>query len=240
MVPTTEIKNKLWDKGIKNTKLWPRGVYPEKFNIQYRSQTLRKQWGAQNKKVILFSGRFVWYKGLDSFIEVYNLFKKKGPKDVVFVLAGSGPIFRVLKKQMPDAHFPGYLSGKELSRVYASSDLFLFPSATETFGNVVLEALSSGLPSVVSDRGGCKEIINKSGAGLVAKTNDPVDFYNKCVQILKEKVFYEELRKNALEYAKSQTWDANNSLVIKEYIRLNTNKIKKDYNYESKSDAVYK
>jgi len=220
MVPTTEIKDKLKNKGIKNTKLWPRGVYTDKFSIKFRSQTLRSQWDGHNKKVILYSGRFVWYKGLETFMEVYDLFKKHGHQDVVFVLAGDGPISKVLKKRMPEAHFPGYLSGKELSSVYASSDLFLFPSTTETFGNVVLEALSSGLPAVVSDMGGCKEIIGKSGAGLVARSDDTNNFYQNCLRILNDELFYKKLQKSALEYAKSQSWDINNSLIIEEYLRL--------------------
>lgn len=240
MVPTKEIEDKLKDKGIKNTKLWPRGVHSDKFNSSFRSQTLRSHWGARNKNVILYSGRFVWYKGLKTIIEVYNLFTKQGPRDVEFVLAGNGPIEKVLKKQMPDAHFPGYLNGIELSRVYASSDLFLFPSPTETFGNVVMEALSSGLPTVVSDRGGCKEIIMKSGAGLIARAGDPNDFYHKCVQILKDKIFYDNLRKKALEYSKTQTWDMNNSLVITEYLRLNSNKKGKGYRYKTEPETVHK
>ncbi|MFC2141003.1 glycosyltransferase, partial [Acidobacteriota bacterium] len=168
----------------------------------------------------LYSGRFVKYKDLETFIEVYNLFKEHGPGDVLFVLAGDGPTRDELVRRMPDAHFPGYLEGEELSRVYASSDILLFPSTTETFGNVVLEALASGLPAVVSDIGGCKEVVGKSLAGLVAKANDPLDFYQKCKQLVEDETLYKEMQQKGLKFAKRRSWKTINNRVIDQYLDL--------------------
>jgi len=220
LAPTEEIIDKLKSKGIKHTKLWSRGIHLDKYSIAFRSQSLRAEWGAQDKKVILYSGRFVWYKDLETFIEVYNLFKERGPGNVLFVLAGDGPIGDELERRMPDAHFPGYLEGEELSRVYASSDILLFPSTTETFGNVVLEALASGLPAVVSDVGGCKEVVGKSLAGLVAKANDPLDFYQKCKQLVEDETLYKKMQQEGLNFAQKCSWKVINNGVIDHYLLL--------------------
>jgi len=220
LAPTEEIIEKLKSKGIKHTKLWSRGIHLDRYSIDFRSQSLRAQWGAKSKKVILYSGRFVKYKDLETFIEVYNLFKEQGPGNVLFVLAGDGPTRDELERRMPNALFPGYLEGEELSSVYASSDILLFPSTTETFGNVVLEALASGLPAVVSDVGGCKEIIRKSLAGLVAKANDPLDFYQKCKQLVEDEALYEEMQQKGLKFAKKRSWNTINNRVIGQYLYL--------------------
>ena len=121
---------------------------------------------------------------------------------------------------MPDAHFPGYLEGEELSHVYASSDILLFPSTTETFGNVVLEALASGLPAVVSDVGGCKEVVGKSLAGLVAKANDPLDFYQKCKQLVEDESLYKKMQLEGLNFAQKCSWKVINNGVIAHYLLL--------------------
>ncbi|MFQ6081955.1 MAG: glycosyltransferase family 4 protein [Candidatus Aminicenantia bacterium] len=225
-VSTEEMAGRLKEKGIKNIKIWSRGIHREHYNPEFRSDALRSKWGAQNEKVILYSGRFVWYKDLDTYMEVYRLFKEKGPENVVFVMLGNGPIEEELKKRMPDAIFPGYLIGKELSTAYASSDILLFPSTTETFGNVIQEALASGLPAVVSDIGGCKEIVYKSDGGLVAKAKDANSFYECCKQLVLDEDLYVKKRRNGLKYAKSKSWKEINGRVIQEYITLTSNQAK--------------
>lgn len=223
LAPTDEIIQKLDHYGISNTKLWSRGIHLNRYNPDFRSTELRKKWKAENKKVILYSGRFVWYKDLETFIGVYELFKKHGPDNVTFVLAGDGPIREELERRMPDAIYPGYLHGEELSRVYASSDIFLFPSTTETFGNVVLEGLASGLPAVVSDVGGCQEIVENADAGMAVKAKAPQLFYESCKRLVEDKSYYERCRQNGLKYAKAHSWNAINGRVIAEYQEMISN-----------------
>jgi glycosyltransferase involved in cell wall biosynthesis len=226
LAPTDEIIGKLKSYGIEHVKLWSRGIHLNKYSRNFRAPSLRAAWGAQSrdKKVILYSGRFVWYKDLETFIKVYERFKEHGPHNVAFVLAGDGPIRDELERRMPDAYFSGYLQGEELSRAYASADLLLFPSTTETFGNVVLEAISSGIPAVVSDVGGCKEIISKSGAGLVARAADPDSFYSHCKRIICDTKLYNHMQAKGLKYAEERSWKKINSLVIQEYERICRNK----------------
>lgn len=216
-VPTSEMARVLESRGIKNIKIWSRGINKEIYSPKYRSKNLRRKWKALDRKVILYSGRFVWYKDLDVFLKVYELFKERGPANVSFVLAGDGPIKEDLIIRMPDAHFPGYLYGKDLSRVYASADIFLFPSTTETFGNVVQEALSSGLPTIVSDIGGCKELVLRSGGGLVAKAKDPYAFYESCKRLVEDEDLYKKMRRNGLRFTEDQRWENINRKLIEEY-----------------------
>jgi len=223
-VPTQEVSGILKSKGVGNVRIWSRGVDRKLFNPKYRSNELREKWNAGDRKVILYAGRFVWYKALDVFLKVYQLFKRKNPENVSFILAGDGPIKEYLKEKMPDGHFPGYLDQEDLSRVYASADLLLFPSNTETFGNVVLEALSSGVPAVVSDKGGCKEIIARSQGGLVAKAGDPHSFYENCMKLLKDDDLYKRMQRNGLLFAEEQRWDKINGKLIKEFKDLGKQK----------------
>jgi phosphatidylinositol alpha 1,6-mannosyltransferase len=228
LAPTEEVIGKLKNFGIQNTKLWSRGIHLEYFNPSFRSESLRRQWGVapnetQPTKIILYSGRFVWYKDLQTFIDTYYLFKKNGPHNVKFVLAGDGPIREELERQMPDAVFTGYVTGETLSRVYASADLLLFPSTTETFGNVVQEALASGIPAVVSDVGGCKEIIRKSSAGLIAKAKDAKHFYMCTKRLLFDEKRYRQCKECGLEHAQNLSWQRINNHVIEEYYSISHN-----------------
>jgi glycosyltransferase involved in cell wall biosynthesis len=218
--PTRKVAGSLERRGIRDVDLWPRGIHRERFHPRFRSRELRKRWGAEGKKAILFSGRFVWYKGLEIFVRVYGLFKGRRKDDVRFVLLGDGPVRGDLKTRMPDAVFTGYLKGEELSRAYASADILLFPSITETFGNVVLEALASGLPAVVSDIGGCQEVVKDSGGGCVARAEDPVMFFKHCVSLVEDLHLYQSLRENGLRYAEKQAWDSINETIIGKYLEL--------------------
>jgi glycosyltransferase involved in cell wall biosynthesis len=218
--PTKIVADELKQRNVKNVKVWARGIDRNKYHPRHKSTKLREDWRAHDRKVILYAGRFVWYKDLDVFSRVYSLFKEKGPKDVRFVLAGDGPIREELRRRMPEAHFPGYLHDEELSRIYASADIFLFPSTTETLGNAVQEALSSGLPSVVSDVGGCREIIQRSQGGFVAKAKDAASFHEKCRLLIEDEELYRKKRENGLKFAEEQKWDTINGKLIDDFVDL--------------------
>lgn len=213
--PTIEAASQLKTYGIKNTRIWSRGINLKEFSPDHRSERLRREWNAEDRKVILFAGRFVWYKGLETFIRIYEQLSNRA--DLRFVLAGDGPVRDELEARMPGAVFTGYMKGRALAEIYASSDLFLFPSTTETFGNVVQEALASGLPSVVSSIGGCKEIVSGSGAGLIAEADNHIDFADKCCRILDNSNTLSELRAKGLEYVKNCSWEVINGNLVKDY-----------------------
>lgn len=219
-VPTDEYMNKLRIEGIRGVRLWSRGIHQEYFNPSFRSEELRNRWNADGKKVILYCGRLVWHKNPDIVIRVYERFLSEQPGRARFVLCGDGPIRQELQERMPEAVFTGHQQGSELSGIYASSDIILFPSTTETFGNVILEGLSSGIPAVVSDVGGCSEIIRKSGGGIITPAGNSDQFYENCLRLIDDAGYYETLRKKGLEYAACQSWNLINQEMISQYYRL--------------------
>ncbi|HED30940.1 MAG TPA: glycosyltransferase family 1 protein [Prosthecochloris aestuarii] len=220
-VPARDMKHKLEQKGITTVDMWSRGIDTRLFNTSRRSDELRASWGATGKTVIAYAGRFVWYKDIRVVMEVYDRFMS-GPNasNVRFVMIGSGPEEDELKQRMPEAVFPGYLTGEALPEAYASSDLFLFPSRTDAFGNVVLEAFASGLPSVVSDEGGCKDLVRDADGGFVVTAGDSEQFYRSCERLVSEPGLYERYRNNALSFAGGRSWDVINGALIDRYHEL--------------------
>jgi len=228
MAPTRTIKERLERYGIRNVELWSRGIHTRLYNTGFRSEVLRNKWEAGGRKVILFVGRFVWYKNLEMFIHVYERFKQSGEENVRFVLAGDGPIRQELERRMPDAEFPGYITGQELSEVYASSDIHFFPSKTETFGNVILEGFLSGLPAVVSDIGGCRELVEESGAGIVVQGDSCQGYYTACRNLIRDEFLYNSMRERGLRFTRSRNWNMVNGRVIDQYRYLAVNRTRKD------------
>lgn len=118
---------------------------------------------------------------------------------------------------LPQAHFTDFITGDELARAYASSDVFLFPSETETFGNVTLEAMSSGLPAVVADAPGSKSLVESGINGYLAPPRDTNEFA-KCVQkIAGDDTLREKMAKAARQKALAYSWDNVNSKLLENY-----------------------
>ena len=115
--------------------------------------------------MVLYVGRISREKELDFLAQVAE--RMKSDPSVTFAFVGDGPFLAELKAKVPQGIFTGALHGKDLSRAYASADLFVFPSTTDTYGNVVIEALASGLPVLVSDQGGPKELLRHPDDGEV-------------------------------------------------------------------------
>jgi len=160
------------ERGIPESRLaiLPRGLDTEAFNPRHRQDGFWKQRGAQGP-VILYVGRISKEKELGFLVEVAKALDRRG---VAFTLAmvGDGPYREELAATYPRTIFTGVLTGDALSAAYASADLFVFPSTTDTFGNVVLEAMASGLPVVVSDVGGPCELVTRPHQGRIARARD--------------------------------------------------------------------
>ncbi len=150
-VPSKPILEELRSHGLINLQYIPHGVDNKAFNPSFHSMEWRNKYNVANKKVLLYAGRLVWEKDLKTLADAYKILHEKR-SDIKFVLAGDGPVKNDLKTLMPEALFLGYLSGPELSAAFASSDIFVFPSTTETFGNVTLEAMASGIVPVCAKR----------------------------------------------------------------------------------------
>ncbi|MDQ7055462.1 MAG: glycosyltransferase [Persephonella sp.] len=169
----------------------------------------------KGEKVILYTGRVAKEKDLDVFIEVAERFENN--KDVKFVIVGDGPYKKEIQHRAKNVVFTGYLEGEELSKAYASSFLFLFPSTTETFGNVVLEALASGLPVLVSDKGAAKENVISGVNGFVVKNNDVNEYTNLINRFLDNRELYESIQNSAVKLIRSLDYEKLLKNMINEF-----------------------
>src|SRR5438094_9605361 len=148
-------------------KILPRGLDTELFHPARRDPAFFEKFGAQNGEVrLLYVGRVSREKDLDLLATAYRRLREEGLPIQLFVV-GHGPYSEEFSRSLPEAFFTGYLTGKDLAAAYASADIFVFPSTTDTFGNVILEAQACGLPVVVSDSGGPKELVEDRTNGLI-------------------------------------------------------------------------
>jgi glycosyltransferase involved in cell wall biosynthesis/predicted metal-dependent phosphoesterase TrpH len=164
-------------------KILPRGLDTELFHPARRDAAFFEKFGASNGEVrLLYVGRISKEKDLDLLATAYRRLRNEGLPVQLFVV-GHGPYSEALAKALPEAFFTGYLRGTELATAYASADIFVFPSTTDTFGNVILEAQASGLPVVVSDSGGPKELVADNANGLITRSHDVEDF-TRAIRVL--------------------------------------------------------
>ena len=147
----------------------PRGLDTETFDLRHRQEDFWKKRGAHGR-VVLYVGRISREKELEFLAQVAEGMPENS--NTTFAFVGDGPYLSELKKRLKKGVFTGVLRGKELSVAYASADLFVFPSTTDTYGNVVVEALASGLPVIVSDQGGPGELVHDERDGKILRTGD--------------------------------------------------------------------
>lgn len=173
-VPTLPLMAYLRELGVNGSlRPWGRGVDRSAFSPHWRSISWRRQLGLGADDVLVtFVGRLVREKSLDVYASVV---RELGSKGVRSMIVGDGPLRRSLEEQLPECHFTGHLEGVDLARAYASSDVFLFPSESEAFGNVMIEAMASGLP-VVCAESPCSMHVLHGRTGLIAPAGDKTAF----------------------------------------------------------------
>jgi glycosyltransferase involved in cell wall biosynthesis len=215
-VPSIPILDELRNHSLTTTEFLPHGVDTQIFNPRYKSSKWKNNLNIEGKTALLFAGRLVWEKDLKTFVEVYNILSAKR-KDIAFVLAGDGPIREDLEKSMPKAIFLGYQTGSELAATYSSSDIFVFPSTTETFGNVVVEAMASGLPPICVREGGAYGIVKDNITGLIAEPRNAADISNKIEMLLNQPGLRDQISSQAFQYAQTQSWENVFESLFKSY-----------------------
>jgi glycosyltransferase involved in cell wall biosynthesis len=207
-VPSEATRDLLVRGGIAASKIdiWRRGVETARFNPGRRSASLRAQWGvSDNRPALLYVGRVSREKGLSILEPITQVLDASGtPYQLVIV--GDGPMQRELRERCPDAIFTGTLAADDVAVAMASSDLFVFPSRTDTAGNVVLEAQASGLPVLVSDAGGPRENIRDGQSGFVCCAFE--DFSSRTIELLRNPPLRTSLGEGARQYALTRGWAA--------------------------------
>lgn len=217
-VPSPSMAEELNEQDIEEgIRIWSRGVNTDHFSPEMRDMAWRRSLGIDDdEKVITFVSRLVWEKDLQTFVDVIKRVKSGGNKACAMVV-GDGPARKELEDMLPDAHFTGYLKGDDLPRAYASSDIFLFPSDTETFGNVTLEAMSCGLPCVVADATGSKSLIEAGVNGFLAPPRDTEVFSGHVARLVKDDELRVRMGKTARQKALPYAWERVNARLLENY-----------------------
>lgn len=216
--PSEATTGDLVQHGVKNVITIGWGVDTEKFSPSFRSDDLRKRWSPSEPSfVILCVCRLTWEKDLRTLAETYALLKQRSHHSFAMVIAGDGPVRDEIQKMMPGAIFVGHVEHEDLSRVYASSDILLFPSSTETFGNVTAEAMVSGVVPVVANAGGSRSLVENGENGFLAMPRDAEDFYQKASHLMDDEKLFDRMRKEALKLRDRVSWDRIFSRFVDEY-----------------------
>lgn len=207
-VPSPSTIQELRREGVAcELKLWSRGVDTTLFNPGQRDDAWRRSLGfADDDLVIVFVSRLVWEKNLEMVEKVFKSIRKSKP-EVRTMLVGDGPAKDVLEERLPDTVFTGYLGGRDLARAYASGDIFFFPSDTESFGNVTLEAMSSGLPAVVARAVGNISLVEHGVNGYLTDATDEDAFISSLLEIINSNELRNKMASMSRKRAQSYEWE---------------------------------
>ena len=207
MVPTRAMMQELQQRGYQNVTLLSRGVAIEQFSPDNRSMAMRERWGvAPDDLVVLLVGRLAKEKNVGLVISAFRAIQSQRP-GCRLVFVGDGPLRAKLEEACPEAIFAGTRRGGDLAVHYASADLFLFPSLTETFGNVVPEALASGLAVVSYANAAAQELITNNLNGVLVQPGDELEFINAAVALAVNPLRRANLRRSAATSVAHMHWD---------------------------------
>jgi glycosyltransferase involved in cell wall biosynthesis len=208
MVPTKAMIQELQQRGYNNVTLLSRGVATDVFSPGKRSLALRESWGVSpDDLVILLVGRLAKEKNVGLVISAFRAIRLLLPR-AKLVFVGDGPLRRQLADTCPEAIFAGVRKGEELAAHYASADVFLFPSLTETFGNVVPEALASGLAVLSYANAAALELISSGHNGVLVPNGEELDFIDASVKLALDQAKQQRLRQAAPASVAHLGWDA--------------------------------
>lgn len=182
-VPTQALAAELGADGFNNLRVMARGVDTALYSPARRSAALRQQWGLDEQDLaVLYVGRLAAEKNLRVVVDAFNTLKTRRP-EAKLIFVGDGPMTEKLKQQCPDAVFCGSRRGEDLAAHYASGDLFLFPSLTETFGNVTTEALASGLCVLAYAHAAAAEVITSGDNGVTVAAGDETAYIDAACML---------------------------------------------------------
>lgn len=220
-VPTPSMAETLSEKGVEcELKIWARGIDNSKFGPGKRDSSWRREHGFDdNDLVITFVSRLVWEKNLRLFADVVRRLMEKH-FNVKALIVGDGPAADEMKEIFPEAVYTGFLKGENLARAYAGSDIFFFPSDTETFGNVTLEAMASGLPCVVANAAGSKSLVRQNSNGFLIPVENPDGFYDALEKLISDDRLRHEMGKKSVNMAQSYSWESINGKLLSYYRQI--------------------
>ncbi len=207
-IPTASMCHDLVQIGVTphNFKLWKRGINTRMFYPNKRDMHLMRQLTGNDHPVVLFASRLVWEKNLETLIRIYQELQMRGA-NVNFMVAGDGVAMAECKAAMPNAIFTGKADHDLLSVLYASADVFVFPSTSETYGNVVQEAMASGLPCVIANGGGSAEFVEDGVNGFKCDPNNEIAYVEKVMLLLKNSGLRQRFGEKGRRQVSQCSWD---------------------------------
>ncbi|QDH67554.1 MULTISPECIES: glycosyltransferase family 1 protein [Pseudomonas] len=210
LVPSASQRLELERRHFERLGMLARGVDSQLFHPAKRDNALRESWGLENDDIaVLHVGRLAQEKNLGLLKRCFDALLATYPqRRLKLIIVGDGPQRPMLERDLPDAVFCGTQRGEELARHYASGDVFLFPSLTETFGNVVLEAMASGLGVVAYDQAAATQHIRHGYNGVLAMPGDEDAFCDAARWLLEDSEHLRRARLNARQHASRQGWPA--------------------------------
>ncbi len=219
LAPSKLIQQEMLDIGVKRVGLWKRGVDPDRFDPRFRDAAMRDALsdGHPDDTLLIYVGRLSSEKQIDHLKPVLE-----AVPGTRLAIVGNGPAREALEAQFAGTNtkFMGYMQGEALSQAYASADIFVFPSALETFGLVVVEAMAAGLPVVASRVGGVRDVVAEGHTGYTFESGDIDGLIAGVRQIATSRARITEMGLAARTFAETQTWPAMMDEVIELYARL--------------------
>lgn len=207
-VPSSSMAETLRADGLRdNFRMWPRGIDSQRFDPGKRSEAWRVRHGiGASDLVIAHVSRLVREKRTDILAQTLRQLRAMGVAHKALIV-GDGPERAALEAMLPDAIFSGTLDGEELASAYASSDVFFFPSETESFGNVTLEAMASGLPCVCADATGSRSLVAPGVTGLLAVPGRVAQFADQLAMLARDEVLRRQMGAAARQRSLGFHWD---------------------------------
>jgi glycosyltransferase involved in cell wall biosynthesis len=234
LVSTECLRAELAAAGFRGLGVIGRGVDSRRFDPARRSTALRESWGAaEDDLVVLYVGRLAPEKNVGLAIEAHSAMRRESSR-LRFVLVGDGPLGPALRHDHPDLVFAGFRTGNDLAAHYASADVFLFPSETETFGNVTLEAMASGLGVIAYDYAAARVHIESGVNGLAVPEGDRRGFIAAAVKLAREPELVASMRRRARAAMEAVDW----AHVVERFERLLTGVARREENDRDEHSAV--
>jgi glycosyltransferase involved in cell wall biosynthesis len=218
LVPSRIYERYLNSRGVTHTGIWSRGVDPGEFHPAFRSETYRARFGVgPGDLLVTYIGRLAKEKDITRLIDAWVALRgRRGGAQLVLV--GRGPLEEELRaRAIPGVHVVGLLAGRELAEAYASADLFVFPSPTETFGNSLLEAMASGLPSLAVRAGGVLEFVRHDVNAWLSPPHDTGGLTQALARLMADAALRTRLAQGALATAAERSWGRIYDGLIEDY-----------------------
>lgn len=207
-VPTDFMIKELTEHGIaaKRLKQWHRGLDTDLFNPERRDDAYIRSITGNDKPCLLYASRIVWEKNIETLIGIYEEAEAQ-QLDVNFIVAGSGVAEPEARERMKNAFFLGHLDQNTLGKLYASTDIFIFPSISESYGNVVMEATACGCIPVIARGGGSQALVEDGVTGFMCEPNDARDYIEKIRVLLNDDGLRDRMKQEGSKYISLLSWE---------------------------------